>query len=83
VPRELLHSPPAPDLTSYRRRVSRWGQVEELGEERCRLTMQVDDLAWTMFVLAALEAPFDIEGPDELRERTTEVAERFARAARR
>jgi hypothetical protein len=44
--------------------------------------MQVDDLAWTMFVLAGLEAPFDIEGPAELVERTASVGELFTRAAR-
>jgi predicted DNA-binding transcriptional regulator YafY len=66
---------------AVRRRVSRWGQVEELGEERCRLTMQVDDLAWTMFVLAGLEAPFDIEGPTELVDRTAAVGALFSNAA--
>jgi hypothetical protein len=34
-----------------------------------------------MFALAGLGAPFDIEAPDELRERTAEVAAQFARAA--
>ena len=43
--------------------------------------MQVDDLAWTMFVLAGLEAPFDIEGPTELVARTAAVGELFSRAA--
>ncbi len=66
---------------AVRRRVGLWGQVEELGEERCRLTMQVDDLAWTMFVLAALEAPFDIEGPTELVDRTAAVGALFSNAA--
>jgi len=66
---------------AVRRRVGLWGQVEELGEERCRLTMQVDDLAWTMFVLAGLEAPFDIEGPTELVDRTAAVGALFSNAA--
>jgi predicted DNA-binding transcriptional regulator YafY len=65
-----------------RRRVRSWGEVEALGEHSCRLTMQVDDLAWTMFVLAGLEAPFDIEGPAELVARTATVGELFTRAAR-
>ena len=73
----LVHT----DADAVRRRVSRWGQVEELGEERCRLTMQVDDLAWTMFVLAGLEAPFDIEGPTELVDRTAAVGALFSNAA--
>ena len=73
----LVHT----DADAVRRRVSRWGQVEELGEKRCRLTMQVDDLAWTMFVLAGLEAPFDIEGPTELVDRTAAVGALFSNAA--
>jgi predicted DNA-binding transcriptional regulator YafY len=73
----LVHT----DADAVRRRVSRWGHVEELGEERCRLTMQVDDLAWTMFVLAGLEAPFDIEGPTELVDRTAAVGALFSNAA--
>jgi len=67
---------------AVRSRVRSWGDVEELGEDSCRLTMQVDDLAWTMFVLAGLEAPFDIEAPVELVERTAAVGELFSRAAR-
>lgn len=66
---------------AVRARVRSWGEVEELGEGGCRLTMQVDDLAWTMVVLAGLEAPFDIEGPAELVDRTAAVGELFSRAA--
>jgi predicted DNA-binding transcriptional regulator YafY len=65
-----------------RRAVGRWGAVEELSDDACRLTMDVDDLAWPLFVVAGLDADFEIEGPEELRERTTEVGERFTRAAR-
>ena len=43
--------------------------------------MEVDDLAWPMFVLAGLGAEFEIEGPDELVERTAAVAALFGRAA--
>ncbi|CAN5585856.1 YafY family protein [soil metagenome] len=64
-----------------RRVVGRWGEVEDLGTDSCRLTMESDDLAWPLFVLAGLDADFEIEGPDELRRRTSEVAARFARAA--
>jgi predicted DNA-binding transcriptional regulator YafY len=64
-----------------RRHVQRWGEVEEVDAASCRLTMDVDDLTWPMFALAGLAAPFDIEAPDELRERTAEVAAQFARAA--
>jgi hypothetical protein len=43
--------------------------------------MDVDDLAWPLFVLAGVEADFEVEGPEELRERTAEVGRRFSRAA--
>ena len=64
-----------------RRAVGHWGLVEELAGDACRLTMQVDDLAWPLFVLAGVEAEFEIEGPEELLRRTAEVSKRFARAA--
>lgn len=64
-----------------RRRVGRWGRVEELAGHRFRLTIAVDDLAWPMFVLAGLEVGFDIEGPEELAERTATVGAQFTRAA--
>jgi predicted DNA-binding transcriptional regulator YafY len=66
---------------AVRRQVGRWGEVAELGEREARLTMEVDDLAWPMFVLAGLGAEFEIEGPDELVERTAAVAGLFGRAA--
>jgi predicted DNA-binding transcriptional regulator YafY len=66
---------------AVRRQVGRWGEVEDLGEHEARLTMEVDDLSWPMFVLAGLGAEFEIEGPDELVERTAAVAALFSRAA--
>jgi predicted DNA-binding transcriptional regulator YafY len=63
------------------RHVGHWGVVEELAGDRCRLTMDVDDLAWPMFVLAGVGAAFDIEGPQELVERTATVGAQFTRAA--
>lgn len=64
-----------------RREVGRWGTVEEVGDQECRLRMEVDDLAWPMFVLAGLGAGFEIEGPPELVERTAAVGALFSRAA--
>ena len=43
--------------------------------------MEVDDLAWPMFVLAGLGVAFDIEGPPELVTRTAAVGALFTRAA--
>jgi predicted DNA-binding transcriptional regulator YafY len=66
---------------AVRRVVGRWGDVAEVAEHECRLTMDVDDLAWPMFVLAGVDAEFEIEGPDELRKRTAAVGARFTRSA--
>ncbi|MEP7091327.1 MAG: YafY family protein [Nocardioidaceae bacterium] len=66
---------------AVRRRVDRWATVEELGEQRCRLTMEADDLAWPMLALAGTGADFVIEGPPELVERTAAVGAAFSRAA--
>ncbi|HET9760876.1 MAG TPA: WYL domain-containing protein, partial [Nocardioidaceae bacterium] len=63
-----------------RRAVGRWGTVEEVDATSCRLTMEVDDLAWPMFVLAGLDADFVVEGPAELKARVADVSRRFARA---
>lgn len=70
------------DPDRVRRRLGRWGEVEEVSPGRCRMRMQVDDLGWPMFVLATVGADFAIETPDALRERTAEVAGLFARATR-
>jgi predicted DNA-binding transcriptional regulator YafY len=46
----------------------RWAEVEELGEDRCRVRMQVDDLAWPTMLLTSVGAPFRVESPDSLRD---------------
>ena len=61
--------------------VRRWGQVETLSDESCRLRMSVDDLEWPAMVVAAVRAEFEIEAPEELRAYVRDVGERFARAA--
>ena len=70
------------DPAAVRRQVGRWGEVEELGPDRARLRMDVDDLSWPLLVLAGLGAEFEIEGPPELVERTAAVAGLFTRATR-
>ncbi len=71
------------EAEAVRRRVGRWGEVEPLGERECRLTMEVDDLGWPMFVLTGLGAEFTIEGPPELVEQAGAVAAQLERAVRR
>jgi predicted DNA-binding transcriptional regulator YafY len=68
------------DAAAVRRHVGRWGEVEDLDGTQCRLTMEVDDLAWPLFVLAGLAADFAVEGPPELVERTARVGALFTRA---
>ena len=64
-----------------RRQVGRWGSVEDVDGQRCRLQMDVDDLAWPMFALAGLGVGFEVEGPPELTERTAAVGALFTQAA--
>ena len=72
----LVHTP----ADVVRRAVGRWGAVEEVDAGSCRMTMEVDDVAWPMVVLAGLDADFVVEGPADLRERVTDASRRFARA---
>jgi len=69
------------DAAVVRRQVGRWGTVEEIPAGGCRLTMEVDDLAWPMFALAAVGAEFVVEEPAELVERTATVGALFTRAS--
>ncbi len=77
------------DADVVRRAVGRWGSVEEErgtepaqdGGRQCRLSMEVDDLSWALFLLLGLGADFEVEGPPELVERTAAVGGLFSRAA--
>jgi predicted DNA-binding transcriptional regulator YafY len=66
---------------AVRRAVGHWGEVEDVADG-CRLTMNVDDLAWPVVVLARVDAPFTVESPDELREELRRTAARFAAQAK-
>lgn len=65
---------------AVRRVVSSWGEVEELGESRCRLTMNVDTFDWTALVLASVGAEFAVVSPPELTGYLRSVGELFLRA---
>jgi len=56
------------------------GTLEELGEESCRIT--VGSWSWVGVVasVARFDAPFEVVGPEELREATGVLAGRFAAA---
>lgn len=61
--------------------VGQWGTVTEDGDGSV-LAMNVDDLRWPVMVLAQVDAAFEIDRPDELREAVGRTAERFSRAVR-
>lgn len=58
-------------------------ELEDLGADRCRLTL--GSWSWTALAakVAGFDAPFDVLGPPELRDATGALAERMRRAARR
>jgi predicted DNA-binding transcriptional regulator YafY len=57
--------------------VDRWGTVEEVGEDRCRLVMAVDSLDWPALVLSAVGAAFEVVDPPELRTHLRRTADLF------
>ncbi|WP_372508298.1 helix-turn-helix transcriptional regulator [Nocardia amikacinitolerans] len=74
---EVILDLPAAVVSRY----SRDGIVEELGPDRCRLTLG----SWSWHGLAATVGGFDadieIVGPDQLREAFAQLARRYAKAA--
>ena len=74
----LVQAPPG----DVRRRIGQWATVEDLGEERCRVRMEPDDLSWPALALGMVGAEFTVVSPPELRELLEEWSGRFARAAR-
>ncbi|MFI7359042.1 helix-turn-helix transcriptional regulator [Streptomyces avidinii] len=59
------------------------GSADPGTENWCRVELRVDRLDWLPAVLASLDRPFAIEGPDELRGLVEAFAERLANSARR
>jgi predicted DNA-binding transcriptional regulator YafY len=77
---EVLIDAPA---AAVRVGVGRWGDVEEVGRERCRLLMSVESLDWPALVVGSVGAEFTVVSPPELRALVDEWGERFGRAGRR
>jgi predicted DNA-binding transcriptional regulator YafY len=65
---------------ALRTQYGRWVDVDDLGRDRCRVTMDVDDFTWPLHILANSDAPFAVIEPAELRHRVAALADRFARA---
>lgn len=66
--------------TSVRDRMGRWGTVEHVDDQRCRLLMTVDALDWPIMALGALGAEFEVVSPAELTTQLQEWSDRFRRA---
>ncbi|WP_214403265.1 helix-turn-helix transcriptional regulator [Pseudonocardia lacus] len=64
-----------------RERMGRWFVTEELGADRCRVTMTTDDLLWPAMALGVLGEEFEVVSPPELRTVLAELSTRLARAA--
>ncbi|MCQ0021670.1 YafY family transcriptional regulator [Streptomyces somaliensis DSM 40738] len=74
----LVHAPAATAVE----RVGRWGTVEEVDAEHCRVHMTADSLDWPILALGALGAEFRVLEPAELVDRLRDWAARFDRAVR-
>jgi predicted DNA-binding transcriptional regulator YafY len=73
---ELLVQAPVETVAA---RIGRWSQVEAHGgDSRVRVT--ADSLDWAVLMLAAVDAPFDVVAPPELRSRLAAVGKRFVAA---
>ncbi|MDQ6613953.1 MAG: YafY family transcriptional regulator [Actinomycetota bacterium] len=72
----LIHAPAA----MVRSRIGRWGTVEVIDDNRCRLRMRADSLEWPALALGVLEADFEVISPPELIDYLHGWADRFRRA---
>ena len=72
--RVLFHAPPD-DVAAV---VGRWAELTEV-DDGTLMTMPTDDLFWPLAVLATIDADFEVESPDELREQVASASRRFAR----
>jgi predicted DNA-binding transcriptional regulator YafY len=61
--------------------VGQWATVEPIDETSCRMRMNVDDLAWPLWILGSLGADFTIESPPELTDRVRTAGETLLRGA--
>jgi predicted DNA-binding transcriptional regulator YafY len=75
---DVVVQAPAAKVSAY---VGRWGSVEEIDDDHCRLRMDTDVLDWPAMALGAVGADFDVVSPPELVEYVGAWGRRFARAA--
>lgn len=74
---EVVLDLPAATVSGY----TRDGVVEELGPDRCRLTLGSWSWAGLAATLGRFDADIEVVGPAELREAFARLSDRFARAA--
>ncbi|GLZ16333.1 DeoR family transcriptional regulator [Actinomadura sp. NBRC 104425] len=65
---------------TVRERLGRWGIVEEIDAEHCRMRMTADCLDWPAMALGSLGADFRVLDPPELLDHLRDWATRFHRA---
>ncbi|GAA4148720.1 helix-turn-helix transcriptional regulator [Leifsonia shinshuensis] len=79
----VVHAP----LADVEQAIGRWAAASAEpaaadGTARTRVRITADSAEWALFGLAAVGAPFTIEGPEEVRELAALWGERFGSAAR-
>ncbi|MEU4473978.1 YafY family protein [Micromonospora sp. NPDC023888] len=74
----LVHAPSA----RVRQVVGRWGTIEALDQDSCRLTMTSTSLDWPTQALGNVGAEFEVLGPPEFATHVQEWGARFIRAIR-
>ncbi|MEV1167090.1 WYL domain-containing protein [Nonomuraea sp. NPDC049784] len=74
---EVLVDAPA---ATVRERIGRWGTVEEVDTEHCRMRMTTDSLDWPTMALGALGVDFRVLDPPELLDQIHNWGARFNRA---
>lgn len=68
--------------TDVERAIGRWASAEADGPERTRVRITADTPEWALFGLVAVDAPFTIESPREVRELADVWGRRFSAATR-
>lgn len=66
---------PAEDVEAY---MGRWGTVEPLDDDSCRMTLYTDTLDWPVMALTNFDCDFTVEEPEEFRELLGRLGPRFS-----
>lgn len=80
-PRVVVETDASGDL--IRAEYGTWVDVEDLGPQRCRFTMDSDSFRWPTHIVTNLNAPFTVVGPPEFRQHVRTVAKHLNHSIRR